>query len=394
MSLFIWAVAVFGMSNVWAATNTGFSGASSADLTGEPGVRTLTNVNYEKYETRSTSKTYAVKDNNDIYYIQPSKRSNLYKEYEGRTSTSADRTSRTDSSRTAAQRKYYLSHPFFQPLKGKFGSVTDMGYTTSSYDFVINQTSGPALSDLEAKWKMTQFAVKEDVSYGITDNVAVLGMMRFDSSKYAMDWETAADDEMTDSSMNLYGLGLQWRLVDNSKWISTVSGYYQKQKDMASFYAVDLKAGYKTSSSTIYGLARGWLVDFDGNSYGNGISSDDAALFIAYKTGDSKATYFEGGVGVFSVLEADWTLNLEAVMGNYDWHNQGTLKAAIGWQPYDSFALNFYVKTAIYDNADGKDLGFWWYEPAAGVTELTNIGTARIDNNSETSVGLQAILHF
>lgn len=394
MSLFVWAVAIFGMSNVWAATNTGFSGASTADLIGSPETRTKTSVNYEKYETRSTSKTYAVKDNNDIYYVQPSKRSDLYKEYDSRTSSSADRTSRTASARNQAQRKYFLSHPFFQPTKGKFGSVTDLSYTSSSYDFVIDQTSGPALSDLEASWEMAQFAIKEDISYGITDNVSFLGMARFDNSEYKMDWSTAPDDKMTDSGVNVYGLGLQWRFVDTSEWIANVSGYYQRQSDLADFFALDLKAGYKLSSSTIYGLARGWMVGFDGNSYGNGISADDAALFIAYSTGDSNAVYLEGGLGMFTVLEDDWTLNLEAIVGNYDWHNQGYLKAAIGWQPYESFALNLYGKISVYDSADSKDLDFYWYEPAAGVTELTNIGTANIDNNSEMSFGLQAIFYF
>ena len=394
MSLFVWAVAVFGMSSVWADTNFGASGASSADLTSAPGIRVQNNINYKKYETRTTSRTYAVKDNKDLYYVQPSKRSELYKELGDRNSTSADRTSRTDSSRDYAKRKYYLAHPFFQPLKGKFGSVTDLGYTTSSYDFVINQTSGPALSDTSAKWDMTQFAVKEDISYGITDKLAFMGMLRFDSSKYTMDWATAPDDSMTDSGLNMYGLGLQWRFADTPKWIANASAYYQRQKDMADFFTVDLKGGYKMESTTIYALARGWFVNFDGNSYGNGISNDDAALFIAYQTGSNNATYVEGGFGMFSVLDDDWTLNMEALLGNYDWHNQGSVRAAISWQPYNSFALSFYAKTSVYDSADGKNLGFWWYEPAAGVTELTNIGTAKIDNNSETSFGMQAIFYF
>ena len=52
MSLFVWAVAVFGMSSVWADTNFGASGASSADLTSAPGIRVQNNINYKKYETR------------------------------------------------------------------------------------------------------------------------------------------------------------------------------------------------------------------------------------------------------------------------------------------------------------------------------------------------------
>lgn len=400
MSLFIWAVAVFGMSPVWAATNSGAYGASSADLTGAPGTRAKTNVNYEKYETRSSTKTYAAKDGNDIYYTQPAKRSDLYKEYATKSSTSSTttsaRTSRAETVRSEVKRKYFLAHPFFQPLKGKFGSVTDLAYTANSYDFVLNQTAGPALSDTEAEWRMTQFSVKEDFSYGITDKLAVIAMARFDSSDYKMDWKNPAtpDDKMDDSGINLYGIGLQWRFTDNADWIATLSGYFQRQVDVANIGIVDLKAGYKVSSSTIYGLARGWYVGFDENSYGNGIENGDAGLFLAYNVGDDSAFYFEGGLGVFSVLDEDWTLNFEGIFGNYDWHNQASLKAAIGWQPGNSFALNLYAKAVVYDSADDKNLDFYFREPAVGLNDYTYVGTAKIDNYSEWSIGLQAILYF
>lgn len=398
LSLFIWAVAVFGMSPVLAATNSGAYGASSADLTGRPGTRAKTDVNYEKYETRSSTRTYATKDANDIYYTTPAKRSDLYKEYAGQTSsktmTTSTRTNRAETVRNELKRKYYLAHPFFQPLKGKFGSVTDFAYNTNSYDFTLNQTHGPALNDNEAKWKMTQFTVKEDLSYGITDKLAVLGMARFDSSKYEVDWNTAPDDSESDSGINFYGLGLQWRFADNSEWIATLSGYYQRQVDVADIGVIDLKAGYKVTSNTIYGLARGWHVGFDENSYGNGIETDDAGLFIAYNVGDDSAFYFEGGLGIFSVLDEDWTLNLEAIFGNYDWHNQGSIKAAIGWQPGNSFALNLYGKAVLFDSADDKNLDFYWREPAAGLNDYTKVGTAKIDGYSEWSIGLQAILYF
>lgn len=394
MSLFVWAVAVFGMASVLNSANAFVDGSSTADLSSAPGARVQTRVNYEKYETRSTSKTYAVKDNNNIYYTEPSKRSALYKAYNSESTNQYDRTSRTESARADAKRKYYLAHPFFQPLAGKFGSVTDLGYTNSSYDFKIDQTTGPALSDTKATWNAGQMYVKEDISYGVTDNLALMGMVRYDYSKYSMDWSTASDDEMTDSGLNMYGLGLQWRFVDTNEWIANISGYYQRQSDLADFFAVDAKAGYKIGSSTIYGLARGWFVNFDMNSYGNGISNDNAALLIAYKTGDNNVNYYEGGFGVFSVLDKDWTLNIEGLFGNYDWHNQASIKGVVGWQPYNNFSLNLYAKTSVYDNADGKKLGFWWYEPSAGVTEFTKIGTAKLNNTLETSFGVQGILYF
>lgn len=413
MSLFIWAVAVFGMSPVWAATNSGAYGASSADLTGAPGTRARTNVNYEKYETRSSTKTYAAKDGNDIYYTQPAKRSDLYKEYATKSSTSSTttsaRTNRAETVRSEVKRKYFLAHPFFQPLKGKFGSVTDLSYNTNSYDFKINQTvpvdGGYYLNGLDAEWNMKQFSIKEDFSYGITDRLAVLGMLRYDSSDFKIDWKdsTIPDDKMDDSGINLYGIGLQWRFTDNAEWIATLSGYFQRQVDVANMGIVDFKAGYKVASSTIYGLARGWYVAFDEDSYGNGIentytypdnSVGDVGMFLAYNVGDDTAFYFEGGLGIFSVLDEDWTLNLEGIFGSYDWHNQASLKAAIGWQPGNSFALNLYAKTVVYDSADKKNLDLYYKEAAAGLNDYTYVGTAKIDNYSEWSIGLQAILYF
>ena len=114
--------------------------------------------------------------------------------------------------------------------------------------------------------------------------------------------------------------------------------------------------------------------------------------------------YLEAGLGVFSVLNEDWTLNVEGLFGNYDWHNQASIKGAIGWQPNDWFALNLYVKTAFYDSANDKDLDLYWMEPsiqaqAADGTEfyldhLTQIGTVKLDNYAETSIGVQAIFQF
>lgn len=410
MSLFIWAVALFGMSPVLAATNSGTRAASSVDLTGAPATRTRTNVNYQKYETRTSSKTYDSKDAKNLYYTQPSNRSALYKQYDNsRKGTTVEnknvRTTRAETYRSQLKRKYYLAHPFFQPLKGKFGSVTDIAYTMNSYDFTVNQTVADptngllALNGVKGKWNTNQISVKEDFSYGITDRIAIIGMLRYDVSEYKFDWKDFPDDKMDDNGLNLYGLGAQWRFLDNDKWIATLSGYFQHQKDIANSFILDLKGGYKVSSSTIYGLVRGWYVDFDGNSYGNGVEGTDAdgnyaAMYIPYAVDTSSAFYVEGGLGVFSVLDEDWTLNVEALFGTYDWHNQASLKAAIGWQPNDWVALNLYAKAAVYDSADGKNLDLYWSEPSVGFNGLTYIGTTDLDKYSEMSFGLQAIFTF
>lgn len=404
LSLFAAVAVLFGATPVMAATNFGTRAASSADLTGAPAVRERTQVNYEKYTTRTSTKTYDQADAANIYYTTPANRSELYKQYDAGNGTATIRTTRAETYRTELRRKYYLAHPFFQPTKGKFGSVTDLSYNSNSYDLALTPADGVALSDPNGKWDMSQFSIKEDFSYGITDRLAVLAMARFDMSDYKFDWALpqTPDDTMDDNGINLLGLGLQWRFVDTTDWIATASAYYQYQQDVSNNIVLDLKAGYKISSSTIYGLVRGWYLNFDGNSYGNGVTGktaegEDATFYLAYNTDADNTFYVEGGVGVFSVLDEDWTLNVEAILGNYDWHNQASLKAAIGWQPNDWFALNLYGRMAVWDSANGKDLSFWQTDTnpdSPYYTQLIRMGEANLDNYSDFSVGLQAIFMF
>lgn len=426
LSVFVGLLVALGAVSADAATNWGTRAGSSADLSSAPATRTREKINYEKYQTRTLTKTYESKDAGDLYYTKPQNRSALYKQYEGANSSSAratkttQRTTRSEKVVNKMRRKYFLAHPFYQPLGGMFGSHTDLSYNNSSYDFKINQNLPvwnananayqAVLNGLGAKWDMTGFSIKEDFSYGITDRIAVLGMLQYDMNEYKFEWDdNSPDDKMDDDGLNLFGIGGQWRFVDTDEWIATASAYFQHQKDVANNFLVELKGGYKVSSSTIYGLVRGWYVDLDGNSYGNGLEGTDESgnavmTYIPYQVGDSSVMYVEGGLGVFSVLNEDWTLNVEAIFGDYDWHNQGNIKGAIGWQPNDWFALNLYAKVAFYDSADGKDLDLYWMEK--GITaqapdgtelsldSLTKIGTVELDSYAETKIGLQVMFQF
>lgn len=365
-------------------------------------VQSPSNYNYEQYETRSTTRTYNVRNNDDVaYYVEPTKRSSTYRTYErGNNVRSGLSTTRKETVTGQVKRKYYLAHPFFQPTEGKFGSVTDLSYNNSSYGIHVVPLGGGSISDPDATWKMNGFSIKEDFSYGITNRFGILAMARYDSNDYKFDWKTAVDDTMDDSGLNMYGLGFQWRFVDNEKWISTLSAYYERQKDISNDLILELKAGYKVNRSTIYGFARGWYLDFDGNSYGNGITGIQdngtyGALFIAYDDDASSALFVEGGIGVFSVVNEDWTLNLEGTLGHYDWHNQASVRGAIGWQPNDWFALSLYAKTSFFDTADDKNLNFWAYtESTPGVYEWGRLGTTSVDDYQEYSLGAQVIFYF
>jgi hypothetical protein len=138
----------------------------------------------------------------------------------------------------------------------------------------------------------------------------------------------------------------------------------------------------------------------DENSYGDGVTTtgpngEKILSYIPYQVGDKTAFYTELGAGVFSVLNKDWTLNVEAILGNYDWHTQGSIKGAIGWQPSDWFALNLYAKVALYDNADDKRLDFWMQNTAdPQFATPTRVGTVDMDNYSEMNLGVQVMFQF
>ncbi len=284
----------------------------------------------------------------------------------------------------SAMRKYFIANPFYQPLQGQFGSVTTVEYMQGKYKFA------------DVNRKLSEWSVKEDLSFGLTDRIAIQGMAKYNWDKLTWTNSTGDQDKYKNDDLNLYGLGIQGRIVDTDEWISTLSGYYEHQKHGVDYFIGDLKVGYKVATSTIYGLGRAWIVDMEGDIYGDYM--EDATTWGMLKYGNADKTLFMGelGAGVWTVLAEDWTLNVEGMYGFYDWHNQASVKGAFGWQPNDWFALNLYAKTSIYDSAKGKNLDLY-----AGNLPLTqaNWGAAstavvEIANPREWSVGLQAMFQF
>ena len=377
----------------FAETNFGAKGASTINLTDAPDVRKKTKITYKKYETRTSGISDSgsnVRTDNYSNERFDSGEANLYKKYDD--SRSYMERSRMYSDKDSS-RKYYLSHPFFQPLKGQVGSVTDVSFSQNSYSFDMVNGLG-VLANEKADWKSDHFGVKEDLSFGLSDSFSLLGMIKYNYSNYNLNWKLDGSvDKESNSGINLFGIGGQWRFIDNSEWIGTIAGYYQRQKDMFDSFTADLKIGSKLKTSTFYALARGSFLNFEKDSYGDGIydSKSDQLFFLAYKTGSKNVSFLEAGLGLFSVLDESLTLNLEGVFGNYDWHNQANVKASLGWQSSKSFSLNFYGITSVYDSANGMDLETYGYR--AGMF-LGNQGKAKLKDYREFSVGAQFIFLF
>ncbi len=341
-------------------------------------------------------------NDDDYYYGAPAKRQVAKKQ--------------TREYYSYAERKYFLAHPFFQPLKGHFGSVTDIAYAKNSFKFdmldasvldidTTSSTYGQIVAagtlNLNAKQETTQFLVKEDVSYGITDTLALILMAQYDKTKTSFkDWSSGDPaDSLSDSGLNIFGIGIQNRFVDTDEWIAMVDASFLHQKNTANIFEGGVKAGYKIDNTTIYGLARIRYIDItEGDSYGAFVKDDTGDyLMLSYRNDTKDVFEAEAGLGAFAVLGHDFTLNGELIYGVYDWHNQLSVRGAFGWQPGDQFALNLYAMTSLYDSADGKTKKYMNYDvnpEVSGTNLVYTTGNYKLKDYNEWRIGLQAILYF
>ena len=438
-------LALFAVMPAFAEDGYGYRYSAPCDDCGVEATQTIKKNSYKKAGKRKSGYNNVI--NNNFYYIQPAAQQpvqarpvkhNYYTpkvepEYEEPEYVEVEKkyTKKTYSSKA---RKYFLAHPFFQPEKGRFGSVTDLGFAHNSFKFdmidgtVHNMDTTSATytdpnnplygySSLSGKAETKQLLLKEDISYGITDNLAVIGMVQYDKTDVALKdfsdrtdptW-SVPDKKSSDSGLNLFGLGLQYRFVDNPEWIAMGTAYFQHQKDTANTLVGEVKAGYKIDRTTVYGLGRlGYATLTDGHIYGVGVKYDtNNLLMLSYKSDVDDAMYAEIGAGVFSVLNKYTTLNGEMIYGYYDWHNQLNIKGAIGFQPNDMFALNLYAMTSLYDSANNKTLKYFSHEfnptdfPKMGNTPmftdsnyLYTEGDYKLKDYREWKIGVQAILYF
>lgn len=428
MKKYTLALALFALVPWFAATAYGHDQSQSKYYATRPMVKTHT---YKKASTNRKTGGYSNIITNNFYYgnpVQPQysapgaapKKTDYYKK----------QASVEKKSYTTQERKYFLAHPFFQPLKGKFGSVTDFSYAQNNFNFDllnanvygINPLQGPSTgvftTTVSAKEETSQFAIKEDLSYGLTDSLSLVLMAQYDKTKVTFkDWsiDNTQNDTNSNSDFNLFGIGLQNRFVDNNDWIVMGEAFFQHQKDTANTFIGGLKAGYKINKTTLYGIARVSYTDLiDGDTYGAFVDDSNGNwVMLSYKTDIKSLVQAEGGLGAFSVLNKYFTLNGELMFGNYDWHNQLNLKGAIGWQPADMFALNLYASTVLYDSAKGKTKQYMMYDanpknpddypidannPGSHLytnsTALYTTGDYKIKNYNEWKIGVQGILYF
>ena len=305
-----------------------------------------------------------------------------------------------------------LADPFFQPASGRVASVTDIGWAQNKYNFDIIYGSGP-WGGINGGWKGSEFFVKEDLSVGITDEVSIVGTIKYSNATYQMTWPSPyATDRNKNSDIALWGFGLQWKFYEDSEWIANAGGFFTSSKDISNNFILAGKVGYKfTPDTTGYGFANLAYVNWNDSSYGNGIISDVGQVaYIAFERDVSSSFYLEGGAGVFHKLTDQWSLDLQGIFGNYAWHNQLSARAAVYWQPSDWFAFGIYGRASIWDSAGSADdiYIYSWCQPGTQcvVDNLANplvtwdplqahcMGKVSLSNYQDMQLGVNAILYF
>lgn len=437
MKKYTLALAIVALLPIVSAGAYEYTGSQAGYHSARPVAKTNT---YKKASTTRRTGGYNNIVTNNFYYGQPAQyytpnvgndsdmgyrdsgyRGNAYSGdnhyIAGSYGESRKQTNRSIKSYSSQERKYFLAHPFFQPLKGRVGSVTDVSYARNKFDFnLLNGRvlgldpnvpseynkiikSGPVA--LNGKEQTSMFAVKEDLSYGLTDTLALVLMAQYDKTKITFkDWSGGEPaDTYSNSGLNLFGIGLQNRFVDNADWIVMGEAFFEHQKDTANTLIGSIKAGYKIDRTTIYGIGRIYYTNLtNGDIYGAYVEAPSGDwMMLSYNTDVKNIFMGEGGIGAFSVLGKYFTLNGELMYGYYDWHNQLNLKGAFGWQPADHFALNLYASTALYDSAKGKTRQYINYDvdpDDVASSVVYTVGDYNIKKYNEWKVGVQAILYF
>ena len=363
---------------------------------------------------RPVNNNYRANNYDESFGVDPY----VSKSYESNTK----QTERRETTRVTQERKYFLAHPFFQPLKGNFGSVTDIAYGQSGFGFDLLSavvydldpssssyypTTGTPIAEgavnLGGKTETKQFLIKQDFSFGITDRFALVAMAQYDSTRiWLKDWDDGSPEtKNTNSGLNIFGFGGQWRYIDTEDLIGMASVYYESQRDTSDSILGELKLGYKVDRTTLYLVGRGGYSSLKNKGSSYGVYLDDRTgdwIMLSYKNDVDDLFYAEGGLGLFTVLNKYVTVNAEAFYGDYDWHNQLSARVALGIQPFDSFALNLYASGVLYDSADGQVRRYMNYDVNPDGYTSTDliyvVGNYKIKNYNEYKLGVQMILHF
>lgn len=371
---------------------------STADLSGGPARKETAAVQ----SVKSTSEPVRVKQEVNLYYTGSARRSAApdYKSYAGcnedgcRTAKSA----RAESYRNENEKKYNLANPFYQPAKGTAFSITDVTWNHAGFDF--DMAAGYDWSPYTTGGRVdnNSVAFTENISYGISDNFAILGEVRISRDDLRIEWDIVPPpndiDRESDSKLASFGAGFKWRLADSANWISFLFGGIEHAKNVGNIFTVNTKIGYKNDDTTIYGLAAAQFINWEHeNGYGFAITNDiDQTAILVLENRTINSIYYAFGAGLFAAINSDWSADLQMTFQDLGWHSQVMAQASVAYQPWQSTAVNFYGRFALWDNADGFNSDIWGPRYADGVYDW--VGQAKFRDYSEYTLGVQLLAAF
>lgn len=373
--------------------------SSTADLSSGPIKKERVDIKAEGVGTGNRR----VKSDANLYYIAKNQRDpNIYKNFSGCNDDGCEKTTRSvraEVKKVEDGRKYNMNNPFYQPLKMQFASVTDLSYIGNGLDFEILPPAGPNnWLNHTGKYSANNISVTENLSFGVTDSVSIIGQARFTSSKLKLNWPQATPpgdiDKAADNKVDLWGIGAQWRVINDKDWIVSVLGAYQNMTDAASVMTGEAKIGYKNDDTTIYGFGRVMSLKWDNDSgYGFGLKNQSGqTIYFAVVGQASSSIYYDAGVGIFAALDKDWSIDAQLTYSDVEWHNQIAGRLAVAYQPWKNISIGAYGRIALWDSADGFDDATVWFMQNNGA--VSQEGKAAFDNYSDWTAGLQVTAAF
>jgi hypothetical protein len=244
----------------------------------------------------------------------------------------------------------------------------------------------------------------EHLSYGVTDDVTILGSVRFAKSNLDIHWDTIlpslewSDDNNAANAkvkLDLWGAGVLWRFKNDSDWIANLFGAYESMTDVGSVFIGEAKVGYKNDDTTIYGFGRATYLDWKSSGgYGFGMTNQHGQTeYFSEKENVSSSVYYDLGAGIFAALNPDWSADVQLLYSYAEWHSQIAGRASISYQPWRNAAINLYGQIALWDSADGFDKSevYLWQNDGSSQGRQ---GTAKFDNYSDWYAGMQLVLAF
>jgi hypothetical protein len=305
---------------------------------------------------------------------------------------------RSEVKKASDSRKYNLNNPFYQPLALQFASVTDLSYGYNSLDFMILENSG-GWANNPGNYSASNFSITENLSFGITDDVIILGQIRLASSKLNIHWDLVADpmfsdDKQSTNKMDLMGAGVQWRVVNDSDWIASIMGAIQSLTDAATVFTGEAKLGYKNDDTTIYWFGRVMFYNWDGTSgYGFGLKNQHGQTeYFSTVENVTSSVWYDLGMGIFAALNSDWSADIQLTYSGAEWHNQISGRAGISYQSWKNASIGFYGRVALWDSADKFDKSSVLFMQNDG--SVSRQGTAAFSNYSDFALGVQLTATF